>query len=83
LSQVERAEERIRALGFRDFRARHHGSVVRLEFSPVELEVAFERAGSLAQAMLDVGFEQVLLDVEGYRRGSLNVGPLVPLRASS
>ncbi|MBI4521098.1 MAG: ATP-dependent sacrificial sulfur transferase LarE [Gemmatimonadetes bacterium] len=82
LRQVERAEERIRALGFREFRARHHGETVRLEFSPAELDTALERAALLATELLQLGFNQVLLDVEGYRRGALNIGPLVPLRAS-
>lgn len=82
LRQVERAEELIRTLGFREFRARHHGEAVRLEFSPGELEAALERAALLAAGLLQLGFNQVLLDVEGYRRGALNIGPLVPLRAS-
>lgn len=83
LRQVERAEELLRAQGFREFRARHHGDALRLEFAPAEVEAAFTRAGVLAEALEALGFERVLLDVEGYRRGALNEGvPLVQLRAS-
>ena len=72
LEQVEIAEERMRALGFREFRVRHHGDVARLEFSPAELDRAFELREQLYEQMQDLGFERVLLDVEGYRRGALN-----------
>lgn len=82
LRQVERAEELLRERGFREFRARHHGNAVRLEFAPAELAAALGQAVSLAAAMRALGFERVLVDVEGYRRGALNEGlPLVQLQA--
>ena len=80
LSAVERAEEAVRALGFREFRVRHHGDSARLEVSPRELPRAAERAGELGGAIAGCGFARVLLDVEGYRRGAMNEGqPLVQL----
>lgn len=72
LQQVEVAEERIRALGFREFRVRHHDTVARLEFSGSELPRALQLATDIYQCFNDLGFERVLLDVEGYRRGALN-----------
>jgi uncharacterized protein len=72
LEQVEIAEERIRALGFREFRVRHHGAVARLEFAPREMPMAIERADEMRHALAGLGFQRVLLDVEGYRRGALN-----------
>jgi uncharacterized protein len=71
---VDRGEEAIRALGFRQFRVRFHGDTVRLEIAPEELE----RAMSLAMAreftaiFKKLGFLYVTLDLEGYRQGSLN-----------
>jgi uncharacterized protein len=44
LKQVESAELGLRALGFRDFRVRHHGRVARLEVHPVELDRVAEPA---------------------------------------
>ncbi len=35
---VERGEEAIKALGFRQFRVRYHGELVRIEIAPEELE---------------------------------------------
>jgi uncharacterized protein len=72
LQQVETAEERIRGLGFREFRVRHHDTVARLEFSSSEMPRALELASDIYQCFIDLGFDKVLLDVEGYRRGALN-----------
>lgn len=74
LQQVETAEERIRALGFREFRVRHHGDAARLEFAPLELGRAVAAGRRIYEEVADLGFERILLDVEGYRRGALNEG---------
>jgi uncharacterized protein len=74
LRQVERAESGLRALGFRDFRVRHHGDVARLEVAAAERgRVGPLRAG-VARVVREAGFARVLLDVQGYRRGALNEG---------
>ncbi len=72
LRQVEAAETALRSHGFREFRVRHHGDVARLEVAPGEIELALHRAGALAHELRELGFQRVLLDLEGYRRGSLN-----------
>ena len=74
LREVEAAETAVRALGFRDFRVRHHGDAARIELPPAELPAAAQRARALADGILAAGFTRVLLDVEGYRRGALNEG---------
>lgn len=80
LAQVERAEDAVRELGFREFRVRHHGDAARLEVAPAEMESAFALAPRLAEALRGAGFLRALLDVEGYRSGALNEGlPLVRL----
>jgi uncharacterized protein len=74
LRQVEEAEVALRALGFRDFRVRHHGDVARLEVHPSEaVRVAGQRA-EIDGAIRAAGFRRALLDVQGYRRGALNEG---------
>ncbi|HEV2149191.1 MAG TPA: ATP-dependent sacrificial sulfur transferase LarE [Longimicrobiaceae bacterium] len=74
LRQVERAESGLRALGFRDFRVRHHGTVARLEVAPAELERVGPLRAELARTVREAGFDRVLLDLQGYRRGALNEG---------
>ncbi|HEX7119317.1 MAG TPA: ATP-dependent sacrificial sulfur transferase LarE [Longimicrobiales bacterium] len=84
LRQVEAAEEAMRGRGFREFRVRHHGDAARLEVAPVEMPRALELASDLVRELTALGFERVLLDVEGYRRGALNEAPpLVRLRAAA
>ena len=74
LRQVEAAEVALRALGFRDFRVRHHGEVARLEVHPAEAgRVAGERA-RIDETVRAAGFRRALLDLQGYRRGALNEG---------
>ena len=71
---VDRGEDAIRALGFRQFRVRFHGDVVRIEVAPDELERAMtvEMARKFTAIFKPLGFHYVTLDLEGYRQGSLN-----------
>ena len=71
---VERGEEAIKALGFRQFRVRFHGDLVRIEIAPEELERALapEMARAFTAIFKPLGFHYVTLDLEGYRQGSLN-----------
>ncbi len=74
LRQVEAAEAALRALGFRELRVRHLGQSARVEIAPSELS-RLEDA-SLAEAALaavrGAGYLEVVMDLEGYRRGRLN-----------
>ena len=71
---VETGEEEIKALGFRQFRVRFHGEVVRIEIAPDELSRALtlEMAHRFTAIFKRLGFRYVTLDLEGYRQGSLN-----------
>ena len=71
---VDRGEDAIRALGFRQFRVRFHGEVVRIEIAPEELPRAMtpEMAAAFTGIFKALGFHYVTLDLEGYRQGSLN-----------
>jgi uncharacterized protein len=71
---VEKGEEAIRALGFRQFRVRFHGDLARIEIAPEELPRALdsEMARALTAIFKPLGFHYVTLDLEGYRQGSLN-----------
>ena len=74
LTTVERGEEIMRALGFREFRVRHHDELVRLEIAPAELERALRRevVDELAEKFRALGFRYVTLDLHGYRTGAMN-----------
>jgi uncharacterized protein len=71
---VEIGEEEIKKLGFRQFRTRFHGELVRIEIAPDELPRALdiEMARRLTAIFKRLGYKYVTLDLEGYRQGSLN-----------
>jgi uncharacterized protein len=71
---VERGEEAIRQLGFRQFRVRFHGQLVRIEIAKDELPAALtpEMAQRFVEIFKPLGFHYVTIDLEGYRQGSLN-----------
>ncbi len=74
LSQVERAEDAMHALGFPHVRVRHHGELARVEIVREELPRALtvEMLDRIAEALRPVGFVYVTLDTQGYRSGSMN-----------
>jgi uncharacterized protein len=71
---VEHGEEQLRALGFRQFRVRYHGELVRLEIAADEMARALtpEMARRFTAIFKKLGFKYVTLDLEGYRQGSMN-----------
>jgi uncharacterized protein len=71
---VETGEELVKALGFRQFRVRFHGEIVRLEIARDEMPKALtiEMAQRFTAIFKELGFRYVTLDLEGYRQGSMN-----------
>jgi len=74
LSVIERGEDALRGLGFRQFRVRHHGEIVRIEIAREELGRALseEMAREFTAIFKGLGFKFVTLDLEGFRSGSMN-----------
>ena len=86
LAAVERGEDALRALGFRQFRVRHHGEIVRIEIAREEMPRALTpaMAAEFARIFKALGFAYVTLDLEGFRSGSMNaVLPLATLRTGT
>src|SRR5882757_4935214 len=74
LDVVEKGEDAVRSLGFRQFRVRHHGEIVRIEIARDELEQALDpaMAAEFTRIFKALGFKFVTLDLEGFRSGSMN-----------
>jgi uncharacterized protein len=74
LATVEAGEEALRRLGFRQFRVRHHGDLVRIEIALDELPRAMtaELAAEFTRIFKALGYAYVTLDLEGFRSGSMN-----------
>ena len=75
LNKIERAESALLALGFSQFRVRHHGEVARLEIMPDEFEAALAKRDALIERVKACGYKFVALDLAGFKSGSLNPTP--------
>ncbi|WP_247003229.1 ATP-dependent sacrificial sulfur transferase LarE [Halosolutus gelatinilyticus] len=76
LTRVERAEALLRQWGFDQFRVRDHDGLARIEIAPDELDRALDQGfvETVRDALSDLGFEHVTLDLHGYRTGSVSPG---------
>lgn len=74
LLAVENGEDALRSLGFRQFRVRHHGEMVRIEIAREELgrALSLEMFAEFTRIFKALGFTYVTLDTEGFRSGSMN-----------
>ena len=74
LRQIDRAEDALRALGYRQLRVRHHGELARVELARDEMPRALapDALRAISRALHDAGFRWVSLDLDGYRTGSAN-----------
>jgi uncharacterized protein len=73
VSQVGRAEESLRELGFRVLRVRHHGDVARIELGNEEFNLAVNTLRSeIITRVKGAGYAYVALDLQGYRTGAMN-----------
>lgn len=79
VGQIERAEEILREMGFRELRVRVHGELARIEIGLDEIEKALEleRFQQISGRFRKLGFKFTTLDMEGFRSGSLNAEPRV------
>lgn len=82
LSQIERAEAAVRALGVRQLRVRHHpvgkdgsgGELARIEVEPEDFGRLLAHRDELVAALKALGYTYVTLDLTGFRSGSMNEG---------
>lgn len=74
LSMVDKAEQLLLDMGFRQVRVRIHGNIARIEVEPGEISRIAEKENRerIAAAFKEYGFSYVTLDLTGYRTGSMN-----------
>ena len=74
LRSVEQAENALKDLGFLNLRVRVHGEIARIEVPPEDIArlAADPVRGEVAKRLKACGYRYVSLDLQGYRRGSLN-----------
>ena len=84
LTQIDRAELAVKALGYSDLRVRHYGELAKLEFPRNDLPRALvaEERERIAAVVKAVGYRHVAIDVDPFSSGSLTVHLLPTRRAS-
>jgi len=74
LQKVDQAENLLIEEGFADLRVRHYDNAARIEIGMDEIErfADAERRQRINDGFLKMGYRQVLLDLQGYRQGSMH-----------
>lgn len=74
LKMIERAEDLLLSLGFRQERVRIHGKIARIEIMPEDFSRIIQNdiRTKIYDSLKALGFAYVTLDLSGYRTGSMN-----------
>ena len=73
LEMVEKAEQTLLDLGFKQLRVRIHGeNLARIEVLPEELERLLSLRDTVTKALRQAGFAYITMDLQGYRTGAMN-----------
>lgn len=72
LRMVDEAEQYLMGLGFLTLRVRCHGRLARIELAVEDMARAMICRDEIARTLKAIGFYYVALDLEGFRRGSMN-----------
>jgi len=72
MQKVEAAEEVLKGLGFHQYRARHHGTICRVEIDPADFPMLLDPATreAVVSGITQAGYRYVTVDLAGYRTGS-------------
>jgi len=74
LSQIQKAEDFLFDLGFRQLRVRHHGDIARIEVLPEDFDKLLIDREKITGKFKELGYSYTTLDIRGFRSGSLNEG---------
>lgn len=72
LGMVDKAEQLLLDLGFKQVRVRIHGKMARIEVNPSEIQKVVDNRERIYDYLKSLGFTYVSLDLAGYRTGSMN-----------
>ncbi len=72
IDQLDKAEEFLLNLGFKQVRVRHHGEIARIEVEPGEMKMVLNNRAAIYAELKDLGFSYITMDIQGYRTGSMN-----------
>ena len=73
LEMIEKAEDYLLELGFRQVRVRLHGAVARIEVEQGQFDLLMANRNKVINRLRDLGFTFVTLDLGGYKSGSMDL----------
>ena len=74
LKKIEKSEEYLVSIGFKQFRVRAHNDIARIEVGKDEIHKFFNKdlLNKTDKKLKEIGFKYVTLDMAGYEMGSMN-----------
>ncbi|MBC8284241.1 MAG: TIGR00268 family protein, partial [Nitrospinae bacterium] len=73
LKMIEKAEDFLLSMGFKQLRVRHHGETAKIELGQNEMpKFTMDIENKVNDKFIELGFQSIYLDPKGYRMGSLN-----------
>lgn len=72
LKRIDRAEEYLISLGFKQVRLRHYNGLCRIEVDRNDMGRLLDKQQQVVERLKNLGYNYITLDLEGYRTGSLN-----------
>lgn len=72
LQRIGKAERTLRAMGFKQYRVRHHGEIARIELPQADLPRAIRQRAQMIKRVKAAGYKFVTLDLAGYQMGCFN-----------
>ncbi len=78
LSQIEKCENHLKNMGFKQVRVRHLGQTAKIEVDKQEVDRLFDEnlRSQLDRKIKEEGFKEVVIDWEGYKMGNMNKGEI-------
>ena len=73
LERINQAEEFMCSMGLGQVRVRHHQEIARIEVEPADMKKVIYHREKIAAKLKFLGYTYIVLDLEGYRPGSLNL----------
>ena len=75
LGMIEQGENVLHGMGYHQVRLRHHGDIARIELAPEDMDdfMKPQVRKKASEALKEIGYTYVCMELEGYKMGSLNV----------
>jgi len=74
IEMIEKAEKKLKKMGFTQVRVRYHKNIARIEVQENEFKKFLNMRKKIVNEMKKLVFPYITLDLQGYRSGSMDEG---------